>query len=77
MTFVSKQCTWHSCSNNTNRWMTSMLIPFKPMKRKFHNYYCQIVTHEICDEGKFHFSYLDFVRSFAIAFPTMIVVERF
>ncbi len=57
--------------------MTSMSIPFKPMKSKFHNYYCQIMTHEICDEGKFHFSYLDFVKSFAIAFSTMIVVERF
>jgi len=46
-------------------------------KEILHNYYCQIVTHEVCDEGKPHFSYLDFVKSFAIAFSTMTVDERF
>jgi hypothetical protein len=33
-TFVSKQCAQHQCSNNTNRWMTSMSIPYEPMKSK-------------------------------------------
>jgi hypothetical protein len=36
MTFVYKQCTWHWCSNNISRWMISMSIPYKPMKKKFH-----------------------------------------
>jgi hypothetical protein len=35
MTFVSKQCTQHQCSN-TNKWMTSMSNPHKPLKNKFH-----------------------------------------
>ncbi len=35
MTFMSKQCTWHQCSNNTNRWMTFVFIPHKPMKNIF------------------------------------------
>jgi hypothetical protein len=36
MTFMSKQCTWHQCSNNTSRWMTSMFISYKLIKSKFH-----------------------------------------
>jgi hypothetical protein len=35
MAFVFKQCTWHRCSNNTSRWMTSMSIPYEPMKSKY------------------------------------------
>jgi len=46
-------------------------------KQILHNYYCQIVTHKICDEIKSHFSYLDFVRSFAIVFSTIIIDEIF
>jgi hypothetical protein len=46
-------------------------------KQFLHNYYCQIVTHEVCDESKFHFSYLDFVRNFTIVFSTLIVDETF
>jgi hypothetical protein len=42
-----------------------------------HKYNCQIMTHEVCDEGKSHFSYLDFVKRFAIVFSTMTVDERF
>jgi hypothetical protein len=46
-------------------------------KQILHNYYCQIVIHEVSDESKFHFSYLDFVRSFAIAFSIMTIDESF
>jgi hypothetical protein len=35
MTFVSKQCIWHQCSNTTSRWMTSMFIPYELMKSRF------------------------------------------
>ncbi len=35
MTFMFKQCWWHQCSNNTNRWMTSMSSPYKLMKNTF------------------------------------------
>jgi hypothetical protein len=35
MAFVSKQCTWHGCSNNTNKWMTFVFIPYKLWKTDF------------------------------------------
>ncbi len=35
-TFMFKQCTWHQCSNNTSRWMTSMSIPYEFMNNRFH-----------------------------------------
>jgi len=35
MTFVSKQCTWHGCSNSTSRVMTFVFVPYEPMKSKF------------------------------------------
>jgi len=35
MTFMFKQCAQHRYSNNTNRWMTFVSIPYKPMKNRF------------------------------------------
>jgi hypothetical protein len=29
--------------------MTSMSIPYEPIKKKLHNYYCQIMAYEVCD----------------------------
>jgi hypothetical protein len=36
MTFMNKQCIVHQYSNITSRWMTSVSIPYEPMKNKFH-----------------------------------------
>ncbi len=36
MTVVFKLCAQHRHSNNTNRRMTFMSIPYKPMKSKFY-----------------------------------------
>jgi hypothetical protein len=36
MTFVCKQCTQYWCSNNINKWMTSMFILYKPMEIRLH-----------------------------------------
>jgi hypothetical protein len=52
MTFVSKQCTRHQCSNNINKWMTFVFIMYEPLKNKFHTtLICQIMAHEVCDVG--------------------------
>ncbi len=54
MTFMFKQCTWYWCSNNTSRWMTSMFIPYKPMKNKFHT---TIIAKSL--SGKFVMCYIN------------------
>ncbi len=35
MTFMFKQCTQHRFSNNTNRWMIFVSIPYEPIDNKF------------------------------------------
>jgi hypothetical protein len=46
MTFVSKQCAWHSCLNNMNKQMMSMSMQYKPMKKIF---IWLLLSNEVCD----------------------------